>query len=77
LDQFVVVFVDDILIYSRIAEEHSHHLRVFLEVLRKNELHVKLKKHEFWLEKIVFLGHAVSKEGIYVDPQKISYNMVA
>ena len=49
LDQFVVVFIDNILIYSRTLEEHTHHLRIVLEVLRKNELYAKLKKYEFWL----------------------------
>jgi len=69
LDQFIVVFIDDILIYS--TEEHTHHLRIVLEVLRKNELYAKLKKCDFWLGHVAFLGHVVSNEGASVDPQKI------
>jgi len=71
LDKFVVVFIDDILIYSRTSDEHTHHLRVALDVLRKNELYTKFSKCEFWLEKVAFLGHVVSSEGASVDPQKI------
>ena len=71
LDQFVVVFIDDILIYSRSLEEHTHHLRTTLEVLRRHESYAKLSKCEFWLRKVVFLGHVVSNEGVSVDPQKI------
>jgi len=71
LDKFVVVFIDDILIYSRTLEEHTHHLRTTLKVLRKNELYAKLSKCEFWLRKVAFLGHVVSNERVSVDPQKI------
>jgi len=71
LDKFVVVFIDDILIYSRTPGEHTHHLRVALDVLRRNELYVKFSKCEFFLEKVAFLGHVVSSEGVSVDPQKI------
>jgi len=71
LDQFVVVFIDDILIYSRTPEDHVHHLRTALEVLRKNKLYAKLSKCEFLLRKLAFLGHVVSNEGVSVDPQKI------
>jgi len=66
-----MVFIDDILIYSKTLEEHAHHLRIVLEVLGKKELYAKLKKCKFWLGKVEFLGHIVSREGISVDPQKI------
>lgn len=68
LDQFVVIFIDDILIYSKSHEEHEKHLREALGVLRKNKLYAKLRKCEFWLEKVQFLGHVISREGISVDP---------
>jgi len=71
LDQFVVVLVDDILIYLRTPEDHTRHLRTALEVLRKNELYAKLTKCEFWSRKVAFLGHVISNEGVSVDPQKI------
>ena len=65
------MFIDDILIYSRTPEEHTHHLRTTIKVLRKNELYAKLSKCEFWLRKVAFLGHVVSNKGVSVDPQKI------
>ncbi|XP_074288638.1 uncharacterized protein LOC141613792 [Silene latifolia] len=68
LDQFVVVFIDDILVYSKNKEEHEKHLRIFLQTLRENDLYAKLSKCEFWLDKVAFLGHVVSKEGVSVDP---------
>jgi len=71
LDQFVVVFIDDIPIYSKTSEEHTHHLRTILEVLQRNELYAKFLKCQFWLSKVAFLGHVVSNEGVSVDPQKI------
>ncbi|XP_057960665.1 uncharacterized protein LOC131152809 [Malania oleifera] len=71
LDQFVVVFIDDILVYSKSAEEHEEHLSIVLQVLREKKLYAKLKKCEFWLEQVTFLGHVVSKGGISVDPSKI------
>ncbi|XP_077248532.1 uncharacterized protein LOC143888109 [Tasmannia lanceolata] len=71
LDQFVVVFIDDILIYSKSEEEHAKHLGLALETLRKNQLYAKFSKCEFWLERVAFLGHVISKEGIEVDPAKI------
>ena len=71
LDQFVVVFISDILVYSRTLEEHTNHLREVLRVLRKNELFAKLPKCEFWLKKVAFLRYIVSKEGISADPHKI------
>jgi len=71
LDNFLVVFIDDIMIYSRTPDEHTHHLRVALDVLRKNELYANFSKCEFWLEKIAFLGHIVPTEAVSVNPQKI------
>ena len=71
VDQFVVVFIDDILVYSKDRENHDTHLRVVLETLRKEHLYAKLSKCEFWLDEVSFLGHIVSKEGIRVDPKKI------
>jgi len=68
LDQFVVVFRDDILIYLRMLEEYTRHLKTVLEVLRNNELYTKLKKCKFWLRKVAFLEHVVSREGISMDP---------
>ena len=60
LDKFVVVFIDDILIYSKSAQEHEQHLRVVLEKLRANKLYAKFSKCEFWLEKLAFLGHILT-----------------
>ena len=71
LDKFVIVFIDDILVYSRTMEEHTLHLKIILEKLREKRLYAKFSKCEFWLEKVTFLGHVVSKEGISVDPSKV------
>ena len=71
LDRFVVVFIDNILVYSKDEEEHEGHLRKVLEILREKRLYAKLSKCEFWLEKVAFLGHVISKEGVVVDPSKI------
>ena len=71
VDQLVVVFIDDILVYSKDQENHDTHLRVVLETLRKEQLYAKLSKCEFWLNEVSFLGHIVSKKGILVDPKKI------
>ncbi|WJZ84253.1 hypothetical protein VitviT2T_003866 [Vitis vinifera] len=71
LDQFVVVFIDDILVYSKIWEEHERHLSIVLQTLRDKQLYAKLKKCEFWLDKVSFLGHVVTKDGISVDPGKV------
>ena len=71
LDQFIVVFIDDILIYSKMSEEHDEHLRKALERLRREKLYAKLKKCEFWLDSMSFLGHVISGEGVAVDPKKV------
>ena len=71
VDQFVVVFIDDILVYSKDAREHEQHLRIVLEMLREKKLYAKLSKCDFWLKEVSFLGHIVSAEGIRVDPAKI------
>ncbi|KAI3827638.1 hypothetical protein L1987_01718 [Smallanthus sonchifolius] len=71
LDKFVIVFIDDILIYSRTKEDHEHHLRLILELLRKEKLYAKFSKCEFWIREVHFLGHVINKIGIHVDPSKI------
>jgi hypothetical protein len=71
LDKFFVVFIDDILDYTRSEEEHEEHLRLVLQKLRDHRLYAKLSKCEFWLKQVAFLGHIISKGGIFVDPSKI------
>jgi hypothetical protein len=71
LDKFVVVFIDDILVYSSTTEEHEQHLRIVLERLRQNRLYAKFSKCEFWLEEVAFLGHVLTAEGVAIDPAKI------
>jgi len=71
LDKFVVVFIDDILIYSHSIEEHTEHLRTILNILREKQLYAKLSKCEFWMSEIQFLGHVISAQGISVDPSKV------
>ena len=68
VDQFVVVFIDDILVYSKSMEEHVYHLRTVLQILRKNQLYAKFSKCDFSTESVSFLGHVVTKDGIQVDP---------
>ena len=75
MDKFVVVFIDDILVYSRNEEEHKEHLRLVLGKLREHQLYAKFSKCEFWLKEVGFLGHVIvhviSGEGIAVDPTKV------
>ncbi|GKC80017.1 putative reverse transcriptase domain-containing protein [Tanacetum coccineum] len=71
LDRFVIVSIDDILIYSKSRKEHEGHLKLILNLLKKEELYAKFSKCEFWLSKVQFLGHVIDSEGIHVDPAKI------
>ncbi|GJV61012.1 putative reverse transcriptase domain-containing protein [Tanacetum coccineum] len=71
LDRFVIVFINDILIYSKSKKEHEGHLKLILRLLKKEELYAKFSKCEFWLSKVQFLGHVIDSEGIHVDPAKI------
>jgi hypothetical protein len=71
LDMFVVVFIDEILIFSKNEEDHDEHLRVVLQKLRENQLYAKLSKCEFWLKEVSFLGHIISEGGISMDPSKV------
>ncbi|GJX45992.1 putative nucleotidyltransferase, ribonuclease H [Tanacetum coccineum] len=71
LDKFVIVFIDDILVFSKSKEEHEEHLRIVLQILRQEKLYAKFSKCEFWLSKVAFLGHIVSAEGITMDPAKV------
>ena len=75
LDQFVVVFVDDILIYSQSKEEHEDHLKVVLQLLRDHQLYAKFSKCEFWLIEVRFLGHVVSTSSVSVDLEKVEVVM--
>jgi hypothetical protein len=71
LDKFVVVYLDDILVYSKNEEEHAKHLRLVLEKLREHQLYAKYSKCEFWLSEVTYLGHVISKDGIAVNPERV------
>ena len=71
LDKFVVVFIDDILIYSKSVQEHEQHLRLVMEKLRVHKLYAKFNKCEFWLKKVAFLGHILTAKRVAVDPEKV------
>ncbi|KAI3814759.1 hypothetical protein L1987_14403 [Smallanthus sonchifolius] len=71
LDQFIIIFIDDILIYSKRKEEHEEHLRLILELLKQEQLYAKFSKCEFWIHEVEFLGHVVNEKGIHVDPSKV------
>ena len=71
LDKFVIVFIDDILVYSENKHDHEEHLRIVLTRLRDHQLYTKFSKCEFWLKTVPFLGHVLSENGISVDPSKV------
>ena len=71
IDEFFIVFIDDILVYSKIFKEHEQHLRMVLQTVRDRRLYAKLKKYEFWLSSVTFLGHIISVDKVSIDPHKV------
>ena len=71
LDHFVIIFIDDILVYSKSKKEHEQHLRLALQTLKEHKLYAKFSKCEFWLDSVAFLGHVVSKDDISIDMKKV------
>jgi hypothetical protein len=72
LDKFVVVFIDDILVYFQSEQEHEEHLRKVLQRLQDYQLYAKLSKCEFWINEVLFLGHIINRDGLVVDPKKVA-----
>lgn len=71
LDQFVIIFIDDILVYSKSREEHAHHLTQVLQIFREKKLYAKLSKCGFWFEQTIFLWHIISEDGVLVNSEKV------
>ena len=72
LDRFVIVFIDDIMVYSKNEVEHARHLRLVLKTIRANKMYAKFSKCQFWLDHVSFLGHVISAQGVLVDPHKVA-----
>ena len=70
-NEFVLLYLDDILVFSKTEEEHEEHMRLVLDKLMEYKLYAKFSKYEFWLKEVVYLGHIISAEGIKVDPSKV------
>jgi low affinity Fe/Cu permease len=72
LDKFIVVFIDDVLIYSQNEEEHEEHLKMVLQWLREHQLYAKLSKCEFLINEVLFLGHTINRDGLAMEPKKVA-----